>query len=175
MDAAVGRVVSQQIARLARDKRIYIGTNVDEDAWLRLLIERMETDEPAAHRSVQLEAARDYYMGCIKHYIRGTRDTAMDAVRDVRDSMKRATEQNTIVKFKVGKEFKVKRYIDITPREALALSEECRKQGGALLRKAAQYEADANRAIQLGLALDRPFSTMFKAEDLEGSFEDEAA
>lgn len=175
MDAQVKRIVWNQIASLANDTRVYVGAEINEGAWITLLTEQMEEQQPVAHRAVLYEAPKDFYAATLKEFIRKTREPAVEDALDLRESMKRAAEQKTVVKFKLGRDFKAKRYIDLTPGEALALASEYRKQGGALFRKAAQYEADANHAIQLGLALDRPFATLFTEEDLQGGADDVAA
>jgi hypothetical protein len=175
IDGPVHRIVQEQCAQLLKHPMVVTQTDVNPEVGVALLIERMRTKYPEAHKAVREQALRDWYAEALRYAIRLTREPAVESALSLNESARRAKRANTIESLRLPDgTFVRKAYLSFTPQEGMALAEQYRRSGKADLRRAAQFEADAKQAIQLGLPEDKPYSILVDQGLLDLQADDEA-
>lgn len=162
--AEVCRIVDGKILALATDPAVTTATRLEKGVWREKVMRAMRREERHADLVVQGGAKEDWYRDRIEYVIRHSRVPAVDNLRELEVSLRRAEEANEIVQIRQGNgEYLAKRYIDMSPLEADVLAEQYERQSATLARKAAQLRQDARQARLAGLPDDKPFSTLLAA------------
>lgn len=161
IDGPVKRIVQEQCALLLRHPMVVSPTDINDDVAVALLIDRMLVKYPDAHKAVRQHAVREWYAQQLAYAIRHTREPEVENIRSLQESVQRARKDNRFESLrKADGSYDRRPYLLFTPKEGMVLAEQYRRSGNADLRRAAQFEADAKNAIQMGLPEDQPYSIL---------------
>lgn len=136
----------------------------DKRQWLVAVVAHMENQEPVAMQDAAQGCLAEYLAQRIEEYIRSTRDSAIENLREI-DALRRdQRQQNRIVQVRMESgDHTAKKLKDCTPSELDVLAEQYEKSAAADTRRAGYYRVLARQMRLAGLAEQDPLSKLLAA------------